>query len=99
MKQAMAGKVLNLVQTNQPVAGCTISQQLYQEAGTAIFVFSLAAETSISAESYQNYKLLTVQSGAATITGYLQQAVKRGESIILPRDVPVGVALLQYLFF
>ena len=45
-----SGRILHFAEENRPVAGCTVSKQIYHENGTGIPVFFLAAHTSISPE-------------------------------------------------
>lgn len=91
MKQT-AGDVHAIVRDNAPVDGCTISRLLWQESGYSLSHFSLAAGTSISAESYRYHKLLQVWSGDLEV--YLQDGTTwraaAGQALVTPRDVPVG---------
>ena len=46
----VTGKVFNIAADNQPVAGCTISKEVYSDEQNYISYFSLANDTDISAE-------------------------------------------------
>lgn len=63
-----AGKVLNLVEESRPVPGCTISEELHR-GKNPIWVFSLGADTDISAEIFPYHKLILVQEGTVALTG------------------------------
>jgi hypothetical protein len=52
------GKVFRIAEANQPVAGCTISKEVYASGQDYISYFSLAGNTDISAEIYGYHKLL-----------------------------------------
>ena len=49
------GQIFSIVQDNPYVNGCTISRSVHDSEHTGISYFSLAAQTDISAETY-NYK-------------------------------------------
>ena len=87
------GCVYSIAANNAPVAGCTISHQVYQEYGYNIFYFSMAEGTNISTETYEYPKLVLVASGAMEVftdEGEKWQ-VAEGESLSLPQGVPVGM--------
>ena len=88
-----AGKIIDFAAENRPVAGCTISKQIYRENGTGISVFSLASGTSISAERYEYHKLWTVYEGEIEVftADGTQKLLSKGESILTPLYVSVGV--------
>ena len=92
MKES-AGTVFSVAKDNQPVAGCTISKAIYDDNGYYITHFSLAENTSISAESYEYHKLMIVADGDAEIfTDKVHLAfISKGEILLLPTDTPVGV--------
>lgn len=86
------GRVFRMEETNPPVAGCTVSQQI---AGgkNPLWIFSLGAGTDISAEIYPYHKLLRVQKGRLLLTGSQQgRVLEEGESLLTPTGVPVGMA-------
>lgn len=61
------GAILNLGAQSRPVAGCTISEEIYSEAadgGQSVTLFSLAEDTSISAERYPHPAMYITLSGA-----------------------------------
>lgn len=87
-----AGRVFRMEETNPPVTGCTVSQQI---AGgkNPLWIFSLGAGTDISAEIYPYHKLLRVQKGRLLLTGSQQgRVLEEGESLLTPTGVPVGMA-------
>ncbi len=88
-----SGKLIDFAGENRPVPGCTVSKQIYHENGTGISVFSLAAGTSISAESYEYHKLWTVYEGEMEVftTDGWHRILSVGDSILTPLHVPVGV--------
>ena len=88
-----AGRIIDFAAENQPVAGCTVSKQLYHENGTGISVFSLAAHTGISPERYEYHKLWTVLTGKMEMLTAEGNPItlSAGESILTPVYVPVGV--------
>lgn len=88
-----AGKIIDFAAENRPVAGCTISKQIYREYDTGISVFSLASGTSISAERYEYHKLWTVYEGEIEVftADGTQKLLSKGESILTPLYVSVGV--------
>ncbi len=88
-----AGRIIQFAQENPPVAGCTVSKLVYQEEDRSVLIFSLAKNTSISAESYTAPKLLSVLEGSMeifTTNGTSVQAAA-GESVVTPIEVPVGM--------
>lgn len=87
------GRIINLPVENAPVPGCTVSEQVYQEYGMSIFVFSLASETSISAECYDYHKFLMVQDGDMEVFTSEGDSwkMKRGDAIVTPLETPVGM--------
>lgn len=88
-----SGKIIEFAKENRPVAGCTISKQIYYKDGTGIAIFSLASGTSISAESYEYHKLWTVYEGEIEVftTDGRSRITTTGESILTPLHVSVGV--------
>ena len=58
-----SGSIINFPKENEPIKGCTISEQLCNEIGMSVFVFSMAEGTSISAENYEYHKIITVYDG------------------------------------
>ncbi len=88
-----AGHIIHYAEENQPVKGCTISNQILQNENMGIMIFSMAAGTSISAESYEYHKVLTVLEGEMTIVGKNKvfAAMTAGESMLTPLQEPVGM--------
>jgi quercetin dioxygenase-like cupin family protein len=88
-----AGVVFSIPAQNQPVPGCTVSKLVYQENGFYLSWFSLAAGTSISAESYDYPRLLRIEEGSAEVftTSGERWCIHAGEAISSPLGVPVGI--------
>ena len=88
-----AGRVIRIAEENQPVPGCTVSEQIFQDDEKSFSVFSMAGGTSISAEIYTYHKLLTVYSGSMDVftSDGTTRRVNAGESLISPTNVPVGM--------
>lgn len=87
-----AGRVIRIAEENQPVPGCTISEQIFQDDEKSASVFSLAEGTSISAESYGYHKLLTVYTGTMEVftSEGASHKLNAGESLITELNIPVG---------
>lgn len=88
-----AGRIIRIAEENQPVPGCTVSEQIFRDDEKSAYVFSLAEGTSISAEVFESHKLLTVYSGSMdvfTAEGTSRKLVSGG-SLITPTGVPVGM--------
>lgn len=97
MLKENAGQILDIAKQNEPVPGCTVSKQLYWENGYSLFYFSLASNTSISAESYEYTKICMVHSGEMKVfaTDGLERILSNHDCIAFPKDVPVGVKTEQ----
>ena len=88
----ITGKVFRIADENQPVAGCTISKEVYASGQDYISYFSLAENTDISAEIYGYHKLLILHEGGMEV--YTDKDVftlKSGDCILTPTDIPVGM--------
>lgn len=81
------GQVFSIAKKHPPVEGCTISKSVNQ-GENAIFYFSLAENTDISAEIFPYHKFIYVLEGSVTIC---QQLLKTGDSILTPCEIPVGM--------
>ena len=83
------GEVFSIAAENPAVPGCTVSMRETD----AIYHFSLAAKTDISAEIYPCPKLIVMAGGALEVftdagkTG----AMRTGDGMITPPDIPVGM--------
>lgn len=87
-----AGIVFSVAADNQPVAGCTISKEVYSSGQDYISYFSLAEGTDISAEIYSYHKLLILAGGNLTVyTDKTRWQLTEGECILTPVDIPVGM--------
>ena len=64
------GAVFSIAKDNQPVAGCTISKEVYASGQDYISYFSLAKGTDISAEIYDYHKLRLSQAVDSTRRQY-----------------------------
>lgn len=78
------GQVFSIAKKHPPVEGCTISKSVNQREN-AIFYFSLAENTDISAEIFPYHKFIYVLEGSVTIC---QQLLKTGDSILTPCQLP-----------
>ena len=88
----ITGKVFSIAADNQPVAGCTISKEVYSDEQNYISYFSLANDTDISAEIYDYHKLLILHEGELQVyTDSEERSVNEGEAILTPTDNPVGM--------
>ena len=86
------GVVFSVAADNQPVAGCTISKEVYSDGQDYISYFSLAKGTDISAEIYSYHKLIILAEGDLTVyTDKTQWQLSEGECIFTPMDIPVGM--------
>lgn len=88
-----AGRIIQVTRENVPVAGCTVSKQVYWENGYGISYFSLASNTSISAECYSYPKLCMVHGGVMEVFDIQGHSWRLSEHdcIIFPQDKPIGV--------
>lgn len=88
-----SGRIIHLSEENKPIAGCTVSKQVYSNNGYSIYVFSLSNNTEISAESYEYYKLFMLHDGEMIffdINGN-ERCLNKGECVITPLNIPIGV--------
>lgn len=86
------GVVFSVAADNQPVAGCTISKEVYSDGQDYISYFSLAEGTDISAEIYSYHKLIILAEGnLAVYTDKTQRQLTEGQGILTPVDNPVGM--------
>lgn len=87
-----AGEVLNLPRAYAPVPGCTTSAIL-TGGNNRLWIFSLAAQTDISAEIFPYHKLLVAVQGKLEVYGKTgsMATLGSGESCITPTDIPVGM--------
>ena len=86
------GAVFSIARDNQPVAGCTISKEVYAGGQDYISYFSLAQETDISAEIYGYHKLLILHEGSMEVyTDKQIWTLNEGEAVLTPTDIPVGM--------
>ena len=85
-------RVFSVAGENPPVAGCTISQLVSSGNDYYLMHFSMAPNTSISAETYRQNKLWLVGSG--TVEAFTEQGevqLRTGDMYVTPRGIPVGV--------
>ncbi|MBQ7501106.1 cupin domain-containing protein [bacterium] len=87
-----AGRVFSAAADNAPLPGCTVSREIYRNAGDYAAYFSLAADTDISAEIYPYRRLLLVLAGKAEIYGGgASTAAGEGEMIAVEPAIPTGI--------
>ncbi len=86
------GVIFGIAKDNQPVAGCTISKEVYASGQDYISYFSLAQDTDISAEIYNYHKLLILHEGSMEVfTDKQVWTLNEGEAILTPTEIPVGM--------
>lgn len=86
------GQVFSIGKDNPPLAGCTISKEIYG-GKNAITHFSLAEHTDISAEIYPYHKFIVVAEGKLEVygkNGFLQ-VLQVGDGIFTLVDTPMGM--------
>ena len=86
-----AGKVYNVNEGHEPVAGCTISTALWEDDKHTLTLFSLGAGTDISQELYAYRRIQLVVDGSMNATGDQIQELRSGDAIVTPIGTPVGV--------
>lgn len=86
-------RVIDFVAESIPVKGCTVSEQIYQDDGGSIFLFSLASGTGISAESYAYHKIITIYGGEMDVftTSGDEKRLRTGDSLVTELYLPVGM--------
>lgn len=90
--KAPENRVFSIARENTPVPGCTISELVGKANDYYILHFSLAADTSISAETYRQPKLWLVAEGKMeAVTEHGATALRAGDLYAAPRGIPVGV--------
>lgn len=86
------GAVFSIAEDNQPVAGCTISKEVYASGQDYISYFSLAQDTDISAEIYNYHKLLILHEGSMEVfTDKQVWRLNEGKAFLTPTEIPVGM--------
>lgn len=86
------GVIFGIAKDNQPVAGCTISKEVYASGQDYISYFSLAQDTDISTEIYGYYKLLILHEGSMEVyTDKQVWTLNQDDAILTPTDIPVGM--------
>lgn len=86
------GAVFSIAEDNQPVAGCTISKEVYASGQDYISYFSLAQDTDISAEIYNYHKLLILHEGSMEVfTDKQVWTLNKGKAFLTPTEIPVGM--------
>ncbi len=90
------GRVFSIGRDSPPTPGCTTSQAICRTSGAAalvVTIFSFAAGTDISAESYGCHKLLMVAAGGVCAYAADGRAweLAEGEALVTLIGVPVGM--------
>ena len=86
------GVIFGIAKDNQPVAGCTISKEVYASGQDYISYFSLAQDTDISTEIYGYHKLLILHEGSMEVyTDKQVWTLNQDDAILTPTDIPVGM--------
>ena len=87
-----SGEVFSIAENNQPIAGCTVSKEIYASGQDYISYFSLAKDTDISAELYSYHKLILLHEGSMEVyTDNDVWTLTEGDAILAPTDAPVGM--------
>jgi len=90
--KAPENRVFSVAAESAPIPGCTVSELVSKANGYYILHFSLAANTSISAEAYRQPKLWLVACGTMeAVTRSGSMLLTAGDLYAVPRGVPVGV--------
>ncbi len=86
-------RIIDIAKENLPIAGCTVSKQLHRQNGNEVYIFSMAEDTGISAESYEYHKIFVVQSGEMTYfeAGGRSVELKENDCIVTATNIPLGV--------
>jgi quercetin dioxygenase-like cupin family protein len=88
--KAKAGEVFSLKKENAPVPGCTVSSQIIS-GKNPLTVFSLGANTDISAEIHPYHKLVYVLQGSVEVYGADDSVlVKEHEGVLTEINQAVG---------
>ena len=85
--------IFSIAKDNVPVEGCTVSENVLQGTACSMNIFSIAAGTNISPESYDYPKIWKIEEGDAQVL-YLTaetQALHKGDIFIVPQNIPVGI--------
>ena len=86
-------RIFSIAEEHKPIVGCTTSEALLQGSMCSMSVFSIAAETNISPETYNYPKLWKIEQGSADVI-YLSehtQPLQYGEVFVVPENIPVGI--------
>lgn len=94
---AAAGQIFSIAEENKPVLGCTISGAAFHGGSPDCLIFSLAAGTDISAESYAHPKLWLALQGEMTAfdTQGLSRKFGAGQMFVVPADEAVGIRAIK----
>lgn len=88
----ITGQVFSVAKENRPVAGCTISKEVFSNGEDYILYFSLAKDTDISAEIYDYQKLIIVADGNMEVyTNKDVWKLNSSDCILTPASIPVGM--------
>ena len=88
----ITGQVFSVAKENRPVAGCTISKEVFSNGEDYILYFSLAKDTDISAEIYDYQKLIIVSDGNMEVyTNKDVWKLNSSDCILTPASIPVGM--------
>ena len=83
----MKNGTFSLASENPPIPGCTVSGEVLRDT----LVFSLAADTDISPESYPVRKLWLAVRGEMTALAEQNRHFHEGDLYVTPIGVPVGI--------
>ena len=93
MIKGTPGVIFSIAAKNQPVPGCTVSEEIAKTGENSVCCFSLAAHTDISAEIFPYHKLLIVSEGSMEVYTDMGHTwtLSKNESLITPIGIPIGM--------
>ena len=82
------GQVFSIARDNAPVAGCTISKEVYN-GENSITYFSLAKNTDISVEIHPYHKLVIPAEGILEVYGSdgYQKKLNAGDAVVIQTPI------------
>ena len=86
-------QIFSIAEEHKPIAGCTTSEAVLQGSMCSMSVFSIAADTNISPETYDYPKLWKIEKGTAGVMCLTEhtQPLQYGELFVVPQNIPVGI--------
>lgn len=86
-------RIFSIAEDHKPIAGCTTSESILRGSVCSMSVFSIAADTNISPETYDYPKLWKIEQGSAGVMYLTEhtQPLQYGELFVVPQNIPVGI--------